>query len=474
LRATDAPTSQQLVDLARHLLDARVLRADGVGDLDPVLVEAIHATDLALLRKVVALPAPPPSPSPSPRDCDPSSPLARILTMLEPFLERTEMLLTLGGDDRLTVDFHGPTQANKYHCSPLPSPPAIPRGSCTCSKATYATYLAADAMRHRMLGRILAVASKRSFLHAITDNSVVAVESAAANAMFEMNTEIRTRLQAVCGLGAEAEVVLFPSGSDAELLPLTLALARAGPSGKVYNFVTAAGEVGSGTPNAAGGRHFSPLSPRGSYPYPHLAATQDANGYLAGWDGGRVEVVQYKPRRADGEVDLQEERLVADVRARLGGCDGGSVGSDVDDGGPASAAAAAAGTSVAVLHVVLGSKTGLVCPSAATVALLSREYGARLVVAVDACQLRNTLDAVGRHVQQGHVVLVTGSKVRPRRAVLSIPIVPIDSYHPVVRDIHSSTPGRLFPARWYCRRRPPPRSTRRPPRAWPRLVCGTI
>jgi hypothetical protein len=65
------------------------------------------------------------------------------------------------------------------------------------------------------------------------------------------------------------------------------------------------------------------------------------------------------------------------------------------------------------LHVVLGSKTGLVCPSAATVALLSREYGARLVVAVDACQLRNTLDAVGRHVLQGHVVLVTGSKVLP-------------------------------------------------------------
>jgi hypothetical protein len=53
--------------------------------------------------------------------------------------------------------------------------------------------------------------------------------------------------------------VLFPSGSDAEFLPLvcglirshSLTLSKGGPPAamKVFNFVLAAGEVGSGTPN---------------------------------------------------------------------------------------------------------------------------------------------------------------------------------------------------------------------------------
>lgn len=72
------------------------------------------------------------------------------------------------------------------------------------------------------------------------------------------------RLKIVLGFtaGISHEIVMFPSGSDAEFLPLAVALVRShtlslskrvkqttGPAAKVFNFVLAAGEVGSGTPN---------------------------------------------------------------------------------------------------------------------------------------------------------------------------------------------------------------------------------
>jgi hypothetical protein len=139
----------------------------------------------------------------------------------------------------------------------------------------------------------------------------------------------------------------------------------------VYNYVTAAGEVGSGTPNAAGGRHFSPLSPKG-----HM---QQNNGFLDGIppreNGDSIVVVSFKPRSKDGLVDFKEEKLVTDIRFKLDQCK----------------------ESIAVLHIVCGSKTGLVYPSLRTVDTLQREYQNRVVVVVDACQLRCRLTAVAKY-----------------------------------------------------------------------------
>ena len=45
--------------------------------------------------------------------------LTIILNLLQPLLERTEMLLSLGGDDRLTIDFNG-QRVNKYFSSTFP------------------------------------------------------------------------------------------------------------------------------------------------------------------------------------------------------------------------------------------------------------------------------------------------------------------------------------------------------------------
>lgn len=57
--------------------------------------------------------------------------------------------------------------------------------------------------------------------------------------------------------------------------------------------------------------------------------------------------------------------------------------------------------SVAVLHVVLGSKTGLVYPSLDTISQLRAEFGERLVVVVDACQLRCRLERIREFTDAG-------------------------------------------------------------------------
>ena len=346
--------------------------------------------------------------------------LMKVVLALEPLLERTEMLLSLGGDDRLTIDFNGMTKINKYFSSTLPRAEMIRRGSCTCSTITWNDYHVAEEIRYRLIQTVLTQTTEQ--LLSLQSNSLEAVKNAIAQVIDATNDDIRVRLTQVLGLKpSTAEIVLFPSGSDAELLPLIIALIRTQQSnvklhnadslqsgqsvsnGCVYNYVTAAGEVGSGTPNAAGGRHFSPMSPKSSHPYPILHSVvennddttdddkigsvvssqpQVNNGLLRGWEcmvsessnttnktghqsDPPIVVVQYKPRTSAGDVDFQEQQLIADIRTKLGPRPGSSViASELDNRViDADTTNNSNGNNVCVLHVVCGSKTGLVCPS---------------------------------------------------------------------------------------------------------------
>ena len=84
----------------------------------------------------------------------------------------------------------------------------------------------------------------------ITDDLVHSTFDGAMQSIIE-------RLKAVLNI-QQHQLVTFPSGSDAEFLPLAVALLRShtltikatgANHAKVFNFVLAAGEVGSGTPN---------------------------------------------------------------------------------------------------------------------------------------------------------------------------------------------------------------------------------
>jgi hypothetical protein len=93
--------------------------------------------------------------------------------------------------------------------------------------------------------------------------------------LMEENDDIRRRLHAALHVSPDiASIILFPSGSDAELVPTVSALIRSYSLSctsnkseeevigrtKVFSFVCGAGEVGSGTAKASGAKHFSNVS----------------------------------------------------------------------------------------------------------------------------------------------------------------------------------------------------------------------
>ena len=167
------------------------------------------------------------------------------LSPLFPFIRSTEVLLSIGGDDRLTINFTA-DKLNKYLSSTVPRVDMINRGSCTCSTITMENYLLADRVRSQFVLSVLESASHSSS----PDRVLTATQKLFQSAQSQLISKLRSTL----GLSAneeDAQVVLFPSGSDAEFLPLIAALVRsyrlAGGDAsqvRVVNYVCAAGEVG--------------------------------------------------------------------------------------------------------------------------------------------------------------------------------------------------------------------------------------
>jgi len=167
------------------------------------------------------------------------------LSAILPFVRRTEVLLSAGGDDRLTINFQS-DKLNKYLSSTIPRNNMINRGSCTCSTITMENYLLADRVRSQFILSVLQAA--------IDGDGPDRVQIAAKKVFQVQQSQLLSRLRSVLGLSVnedDAQVVLFPSGSDAEYLPLIAALVRShglakgdATKIKVINYVSAAGEVG--------------------------------------------------------------------------------------------------------------------------------------------------------------------------------------------------------------------------------------
>jgi hypothetical protein len=76
----------------------------------------------------------------------------------------------------------------------------------------------------------------------------------------------------------------------------------------------------------------------------------------------------------------------------------------------ASIAAADAASRHSLVHIVHGSKTGLILPSLGDVDQLSAAHKTAATLVVDACQARITPEAVNDYLARGAIVFVTGSK----------------------------------------------------------------
>lgn len=260
--------------------------------------------------------------------------------------------LIQGGDDRLHLDDSG---VNKYYCAPRPlSSSVVIRGSCTCSAPTREGFAAAQ--------KTLQALNHNSF-----DDSM---------------RDVRRRLSNLLRIDVAHDIVLHPSGSDAELIPLIVASARAQRLGcpVVVNIVVAAGEVGSGTAPASGGRHFSAVAPSGG--------AVENGGILDGFPTS-TEVVQLKPRTRCGAFNEKFDVLVRQA------CDD---------------AVTRLGDPFIVLHAVDGSKTGLRVPSKSLIEELCKRFDSRILVVLDACQGRSEPAELNWYVQRGAVALITASK----------------------------------------------------------------
>ena len=281
--------------------------------------------------------------------------------------EAVKQHLTEGGDERLHLASGG---GNKYFCPPHPVPDAILRGSCTCSPPSR---LAFDAACRRLSD----VWNGKQSLEAAFD-------------------DVRQRISAALGLETAHHIVLHPSGTDAEFTPLLIGAASAKALGctGIVNLVVGAGEVGSNTPNAAGGHHFSDFMPSGG--------TQSTAKLVHDFPEGTT-VLQLKARGVGGSMVPDFDQRVLDA---------------MDE----------ASTSMRkpffIMHAVDGSKLGSHITSRKLVTDVQSRFGARVLVVLDACQGRTDREELDWYLARGAIVLITASKFYGAPGFCAMAVVP--------------------------------------------------
>ncbi len=264
---------------------------------------------------------------------------------------RLALLIASGGDERIWPD--PVTRRNRYGAPAAPAPDELWLSSSTASPASPRGWAAA-----------------RAALERLTEPGGVGIA-----AWFD---QIRARLIALYGAPGAA-AVLAASGTETELVALSLSLALA--EGPLVNIVVAPAETGSGVPDAARGLHFLGRA--------SLGDAVAKGGRLAGWEAAHVQLETIEIRQGDGTLrraaDIDQEAAMRVERAVAGGA-------------------------FALLHVLDASKTGHAGVSRAAAARILARNPGRVLVAVDACQLRCTAAQVRRDLADGFAVMVTGSK----------------------------------------------------------------
>lgn len=277
---------------------------------------------------------------------------------LDPQASLTETLdlsladwMTRGGDARIVLDPR--TGLNRYFSAPFPRD-VLALASSTANDAS------AEAFAH-LAGRFPAGAGH--------------LQDGAAYAAFL--DELRAEIRDAYGLDGATDVFFAPSGTDLEYVALLAVAGRR--AGGIVNALLGADEVGSGCIHSAAGQYFADETACGVATIPRRP--------IAGLPS--IELADLPVRREDGaahdSASLAAAMAVAieDARAR---------------------------DRFALIHIVHGSKTGLVLPHLDEVDALRSRFGADVAFVVDACQARITADAVRDYLARGVIVFLTGSK----------------------------------------------------------------
>jgi len=263
-----------------------------------------------------------------------------------------EASLTQGGDDRSLINPE--TGTNKYHIMPRPiDKDAIFRGSCTCNAPTERGYNAASELYAKELQ-----GQSTEDTH---------------NKLSEIFENQKQRIADCLELPEGTEVVLCPSGSDAEYIPVVMARMLCGDENRpMLNVVTQLKEIGAGSSVASGGLYFSTHAP--------LTGRMEGDGTekLAGFDN--IEEISIPARERNGDVIDGSEKAIELAEK-----------------------AAAESGAYTIVHGVFGGKTGL----RDTVMPGSSENSMGVI---DACQGRFSLEELHSWLEKDSIVLFTSSK----------------------------------------------------------------
>ncbi len=270
------------------------------------------------------------------------------------FEDHLRILLVSGGDSRIWPD---PVSArNRYGTPTVPATDEVWLSSSTASAVSEHGYQTA--------------------LQRLTD--VLHPEAAGHLSLPELFDQIRSEIGVLYGTEG-SQTVLTPSGTDAELI--TLFIATSLMDGPLTNIVVAPEETGSGVLMAAGGANFLNSA--------SFSITMPKGCRLAGWESADIAAAAVAIRtpagdpRAAADIDADAARLAADALA-----DGRNV----------------------LLHILDTSKTGLTGLSRETAAQIAALAPGRVLVVVDACQLRCPADRLRSDLERGFMVQITGSK----------------------------------------------------------------
>jgi hypothetical protein len=282
---------------------------------------------------------------------------ARSASAMAELFAPLDLLLSSGGDPRLTID--PATGLNEYGCQPFPCPDTLTFSSSTATSISERAYDRAREARDELMQSAIAVGIEAAF-----DARVEA-----------MRDELKTCL----GLSrTKADVVFSPSGTDAQLQALFLTRARLGPA--VTTVIVAADQTGSGTVNTSRGCHFSAATANGSRvrkgePIAGLAPFVNSVALRLFDEAGDI-----RPRAASDAMVL---RAVENAIAN---------GSHV------------------LLQVMDSSKFGWRAPSEPCLDEISRRWPDQVQIVVDACQMRLGRTRLRKYLDRGYLVLITGSK----------------------------------------------------------------
>jgi hypothetical protein len=259
-------------------------------------------------------------------------------------------LMTTGGDGRLALDPQ--TGLNRYHSAPRPSP-ALAYASSTANDISPAAF--------EHVRRVLADFG-----------------GDLSGPVYAQRLErLRGRIRAAYQVTDDVDVVFAPSGTDLEYVALACVAGR-GTNG-THNILLGADEVGSGCIHSAYGRYFAESTALGLATRPG-----DAVPGL-----GQVELTDVPVRDAEGRA-----RRPADISSEI-----------LDH-----AESAERQERHVLVHVVHGSKTGLILPTLQDIDRLRERLGDGASFVVDACQARITAAAIAAYLARGAIVFVTGSK----------------------------------------------------------------